>query len=183
MGIVLWRPVLGFESLYEVSNKGDIKSLNRVVNHPKSGKLTLKGKLIRQQDNGRGYKQVTLYKEGNKYCKRVNRLVAESFLPNPEKLTQVAHLDETRWNNSLSNLKWVTPKENANFPKFKKRISKSNKNGKLSKRVIQKDLEKNIIKVWDSVSECGRNGFNQGNVSSCCRGEKQKYKNYYWSYE
>ena len=99
----IWKDIPGYEGLYQVSNLGNVKSLFRYRR-----KLS-----IQTQPNG--YKAVVLYKNGNKKFKLVHRLVAEAFIPNPYKKPAVNHLDENRGNNVVSNLEWVTNKENQNY--------------------------------------------------------------------
>ena len=167
---------------YKVSNLGKILSLNY--------KNTGKAKLMNPSDNGRGYLRVCLYKNGeDKWC-LVHRLVAETFLPNPENLPQVNHKDEDKTNNFVflnedgtvnkekSNLEWKTPKENSNHGTRNERIAKAN-----SKRVLQFSLSGELIREWDSTQECGRNGFDQGAVAKCCRGEQKTHKGFRFMYK
>jgi hypothetical protein len=119
-GAERWLPVVGFEGLYEVSDYGRVQSVDRVValnNHPTLKQRTMKGRLLFQKTNlpaGRGYKrkQVALWKENREHTMNVARLVAEAFLPNPEMLPYVLHLDDDATNNRLSNLQWGDAAEN-----------------------------------------------------------------------
>lgn len=95
----IWKPIKGFEGLYEISSMGNVKSLRR----GKTMKTTL----------NRGYAYVGLHKDGfTRKCK-VHRLVAETFIPNPENKKDVNHKDYNRSNNNVENLEWMTRKENA----------------------------------------------------------------------
>ena len=185
-----WRTAIYHGEIYEgfeVSNLGRIKSLN----YHRSGK----SKLRKQSENTDGYLQVTLWKNGKYKTCKVHRLVAETFLENPENLPQVNHKDENKKNNFVflnedgsinkekSNLEWKSPKDNCNHGTRNERISKTNTNGKLSKRVLQLSLDGKLIREWESTNECGRNGFKQGNVASCCRGERKTHKGFRWKYK
>ena len=176
-----------YEGLYKVSNWGRILSLD--YNH------TGKPGLMNPVNVGTGYLQVGLWK--NKKTKRcyVHRLVAEAFLENPDNLPQVNHKDEDKTNNFVflnedgsvdkekSNLEWKNHRDNCNHGTRNERIAKAQTNGKQSKRVLQLSLDGDLIRVWESTQECGRNGFDQGHVAACCRGELKTHKGFRWEYE
>lgn len=175
-----------YEGLYKVSNLGRILSLNY--------RNTGKAELMNPSTNTDGYLQVRLRKNGERKTCYVHRLVAETFIPNPENLPQVNHIDEDKTNNFVflnedgtvnkekSNLEWKSPKDNDNHGTRNERISKTQTNGKQSKKVLQLSLSGELIREWPSTMECGRNGFSQSAVSRCCRGEKPQYKGYKWCY-
>ena len=95
-----WRDIKGYEGLYQISNKGRVKSLN----YKRTGK-----EKIRKPGKRRGYFFITLYKKGEKPKSfDIHRLVAEHFLPNPDNLPVVNHKDENKLNNNVENLEWCT---------------------------------------------------------------------------
>lgn len=107
----IWKPIVQYEyykGLYEVSNKGRVRSLDRVDS---MGRLW-KGKIISAKDNGKGYKAVHLYKNSKNKQVYLHRLVAHAFVPNPENKPDVNHEDGNKSNNTPENLKWTTKKEN-----------------------------------------------------------------------
>ena len=106
-----WRPIKGYEGLYEVSNTGEIKSLPKVRKNG-SGYYIQKEKLLRQSNTTTGYKKVELVKDGKRKSLKVHRLVAQAFIPNPQNKPQVNHLDGNKINNNVSNLEWATISEN-----------------------------------------------------------------------
>ena len=196
MGIEIWRTAIvngePWEN-YQVSNFGKIMSL-------KYGR-TGKSKLKRLNKTKTGYQQVRLSKNGKKDTFYVHRIVAETFLPNPENLPQVNHKIEGDKGKSINmvffnkdgtidkertTIEWVTVKENINYATRNERagkaISKANTNGKLSKKVLQFTLDDEFVREWPSLAECGRNGFCQGHVSRCCRGERKSHKGFKWCY-
>ena len=97
-----WRAVPGYEGLYEVSNKGNVRNVR-------------KNTLMRLPKNKYGYIQVGLSKNGIRTMFQVHRLVAQAFLPNPDNLPQVNHLDEDKTNNNVTNLEWCDAKYNNNY--------------------------------------------------------------------
>lgn len=109
----IWKSVVGYEGIYEVSNLGRVRSIDRYVNN-KSGKQIRKGKLLKIHKSYRGYLRVILSKECKIRYLFVHKLVAQAFIPNPNNYEQIDHLDGDKTNNNANNLEWVTPKENSN---------------------------------------------------------------------
>lgn len=202
-----WRDIKGYEGLYQVSNEGRVKSLDRTV---KSwwGTQFVAGRLLKPHTNKRGYSQVALCKNGKISVKLVHRLVAEAFIPNLDNKPCIDHIVPLRdgGTNHVENLHWCTYKENINNPKTikimvewansdknKKRVSeqfKGNKNpnfykkGKpnlaLSKKIyVYKNGE--LVGEYISASEAARQlGLNQGSISKCCNGGFLDYKKNKW---
>lgn len=119
----IWKPIVGWEGLYEVSNLGNIRSLDKYVNSgiKNNIKVLRKGQLLKIRIN-QGYLEVTLtHNNKRKYCK-VHRLVAQTFIPNPDNLPQINHKDENPLNNNVENLEWCTAKYNCNYGTRNNRI-------------------------------------------------------------
>lgn len=114
-----WKSVSGYEGFYEVSDLGNVKSCDRTVEVKKCERYrngftkVQKGRLLKQWES-RGYKHVTLHKDGNPVQFQVHRLVAKEFVVNddPHLKIQVNHKDGNKGNNKSENLEWVTPREN-----------------------------------------------------------------------
>lgn len=108
-----WRPVPGYEGLYEVSNLGRVRSHDRWVLRGFGRKALWKGRILKPRLGSKGHLFVTLYNEDNGSHRSVHRLVAEAFLPNPEALPVARHLDDDKENNRLDNLSWGTFRDNS----------------------------------------------------------------------
>ena len=111
----VWKDIKGFEGQYQVSNLGRVKSLERTVEYERFGRLVKEtvNEIILSQCKDPLQKRyiVLLYKNGVKYSRRVHRLVAEAFVPNPENLKSVIHKDGNLINNEASNLLWSSSRE------------------------------------------------------------------------
>ena len=181
----IWRTAVYdsevYEGLYKVSNLGRILSLNY--------RNTGKAELMKPFDNGKGYLQVGFWKNGEYKRCYVHRLIAFTFLENPENKPEVNHKDEDKTNNFVflnedgsadkekSNLEWVWHIDNINHGTHNERMAKT-----LSKKVLQLSLSGDLFREWESTNECGRNGFNQGHVAACCRGERKTHKGFRFMY-
>lgn len=111
----IWKEIEGYEGEYEVSNLGNVRSLN----YRRSGKL----KLLKQYTDKKGYEYVRLSKNGKGKIYKVHRLVAMAFIPNPDNLPIVNHIDECKNNNMVSNLEWCTVAYNNTYGTARKRAS------------------------------------------------------------
>ncbi|MFJ5713154.1 NUMOD4 motif-containing HNH endonuclease [Neobacillus sp. NPDC093127] len=106
--VTTWKDIVGYEGLYQVSNQGDVKGLDRKGVDGRD----LKGKVLKPKMNTCGYLQVNLCKNRIKKFLYVHRLVAKAFLNNPNGFSQVNHIDGVKTNNNLENLEWVSPTTN-----------------------------------------------------------------------
>ena len=184
----IWRTAIYdgeiYEGLYQVSNLGRFKNLNY--------RNTGKAELLNPGTNKDGYLQVCLSKNGEYKMCLVHRLIAETFLPNPEnkpyinhkiegdkgkKINMVIFNEDGTVNKERTTIEWVTRKENNNYGTRNERIAKTK-----SKRVLQFSLSGELIREWDSTAECGRNGFKQSCVCDCCNGKLPHYKGFLWMY-
>ncbi len=112
MILEFWLPVRGYENYDEVSNFGNVKSLDRFVSAKSNGKRFQKGVVLRPGKDSRGYLQVCLNLNGENKMHLVHRLVVKSFMANDGLRNDVNHMDSDRTNNNLENLEWVTKSEN-----------------------------------------------------------------------
>lgn len=164
----IWKNIKGYTN-YMVSNMGRVKSLN----YNKTGKE----KLLKPQTDKNGYLFVGIRKNGKRKYKKIHRLVAEAFIPNPNNYPCVNHKSEIKTQNNVENLEWCDHKYNINYGtrNIRSKISQS-------KTVV---AYKNGVEVlrFSSTAEAQRNGYNSGNISCCCRGIYKQYKGYKWQYK
>ena len=166
----IYKDIKDLEGLYQVSNFGNVMSLNY--------NRTEKPKLLKPCVDGKGYLLVNLCKDGKPKMFRVHRLVAETFLINPENLPCINHKDEDKTNNSVENLEYCTYEYNCNYGTRTERAAKAQ-----SKPVLQFTLDGEFIREWQSMTECTRNGFDQSNVCNCCQGKRKSAYGYIWKYK
>lgn len=112
----IWKDVPGYSGLYQVSNNGRVKSLNRRVNGPKCNGRNVRERILKPACNSYGYKTVALYDGKKRTTKTIHRLVALAFIPNPDGKPEIDHINAIRTDNRAENLRWVTRKENGTNP-------------------------------------------------------------------
>ena len=140
----IWRPIDGYEGLYEVSNTGLIRSLDRFVGN----RNRIKGKILSIQIEKGGYCSVALSKYGKMKRYKIHRLVAQAFIPNPEGLSQINHKDEDKTNNRVENLEWCDAKYNINYGnRLNKSLLTKSEKGYIDFNMIGLD-RKEYGKIW-----------------------------------
>lgn len=163
-----FRDVPGYEGTYEVSNLGRIRRNE---------------KILRPIKNKDGYLLVNLCKNGIMRKARIHRLVAYAFIPNPQNLPCINHKDEDKTNNAVNNLEWCTYEYNTNYGTRNERAGEKISE-KLSKPVLQFDLNGSIIKEWPSTIKVEEElGINQGSISHCCLGHRNSAGGFIWKYK
>lgn len=175
--------------MYEVSNKGRVKKLERATVGTNGGKYHSKEKILKDNSNGTGYFQVWLRdNKGKRKDLYVHRLVAEAFIPNPEGKPQVNHKDEVKSNNCVDNLEWMTAKENMNYGTRNERISKRTKgtnkrgSGRKSKPVAQYTEDGELVEIWTSTKEAAHQlGFGWSSIGNSARTHKT-FRGFVWKY-
>ena len=171
----IWRPIKGYETYYEVSNYGNVRSLDRIVVYSDGRKRLWKRRIIKPVKDKDGYLLCSLCKNGQNKTVKIHRLVAEEFITNPNNLPVINHKDENKDNNYAGNLEWCDGKYNANYGTRNKRIVETQ-----SKPVLQIDLETNqIVAEYPSTAEASRQlKISHSGISMCCNGKLKAYKGF-----
>ena len=179
----IWKDVVGYEGLYQVSNLGRIKSLNRYIKTKNNSILHVNEKILKQTIKYGAGKlprpQVNLCKNCKNNSLLVSRIVAKAFLPNPDNLPQVNHKDENPSNNNVNNLEWCTEEYNHNYGTRNERQAKS-----LQKKIIAYDKDTNIcIGIFNSIKEAAKIlGCDDSCITKVCKGKNKYHKKYIFKY-
>ena len=153
----VWQDVKGYEGLYQVSNLGRVKSLEREIGHRYKGKTrTIPERVMHICDNGNGYKVVYLTKDKARRVKYIHRLVAESFINKPIGKEYVNHKDCKPSNNRVDNLEWCTQEENIQHSAEHMRKPRKNyKLGSTGEKYITFRKDKKVYRVTIKKKEYG----------------------------
>ena len=172
-----WADIQGYEGIYQVSDLGHVRSLDRTINHPHCGKVRRKGKILKHVKNADGYDGVFLYINGKSKRCAVHRLVAETFCEKPEGNVEVNHLNENREDNRASNLEWISHADNVRYGTcIEKRAKAFRKPG------IATD-KNGVEHRFESLTDAAKHfGFLRGEISRCCRGIYKTYHDMTWRY-
>ena len=179
-----WKDIKGYEGFYQVSDCGNVRSLERDVYYSNGAVHHLKEKILVPNLDRGGYQNVGLYKNGEIKKMRVHRLVAEAFLPNPENEPQINHKDEVKINNSVENLEWCTASYNINFGTRNVRMIQNRRSYKLgdspsAKAVFCVELNK----TFDCAKRAGEElGIDSSAIGKACKGKLKTTGGFHWRY-
>ena len=177
----IWKDVPNYEGLYMVSDKGRIKSIDRIIVRSNGRPYIYKGKIL----PGRimfGYQIVQLCNLGNEKQFRVHRLVGIAFIPNPENKPEINHKDGIKSNNWTDNLEWNTPSENI-IHSFKY-LNRKRSRAWLGKTGAEHPISKKVIdisngKIYDSLRQCAtRNNMKSVTLGNMLRGHRRNKTNF-----
>ena len=161
--MIIWKPIPDFEDLYEVSNTGEIRSINPRYKNKS---------ILRQNTSNKGYKYVCLCRKGTQKTMSVHRIVASVFVQNPYNLPCVNHKDENKENNNAENLEWCSYYYNNVYGQ---RLTKS----ALKKSIPVKCVETGII--YSSAYAAQREtGTKQSGIWQCCHGQRKTANGFHW---
>ena len=148
------KDIAGYEGLYAVTSCGKVWSYKNE-------------KFLTPKHSVKGYLFVSLSKDGKVKNYRIHRLVAEAYLPNPENLPQVDHIDNDKTHNYVNNLQWITNRDN----------NRKSKN----KPILQYTIEGEFVREWQSTTDVGREV--KSNICQCLKGRTKSAYGYIWKYK
>ena len=181
-----WRDVVGYEGLYQVSNHGRVKSLDRQVRN-KNGMTLIRGQILSPGHVGyKGqYCQVALWKENQKKLYLVHRLVAVAFHPNPDNMPEVNHIDENTLNNRADNLEWITMERNKRYGTCIQRGAEKRRGKPIGGHpILQYTTEGVFIAKHASAIEAAAHvGGNNSLICRCANGKLKSSCGFVWKWE
>lgn len=177
-----WKEIKGYEGYYKVSDTGIVFSMERIVPDSAHGTRIVRERILKQAESKsnkrvgqQGYYVVNLRKYGNADVRFVHRLVAEAFIPNPENLPTINHIDGDKHNNSVDNLEWVSSSEN-NIHAIEQKLRRPR-----GSAVAQLTLNGELIKTYRSICEASREtGIGRCLISHCVNNRVNSAGNYLW---
>ena len=173
-----FKDIEGYENYYQISNCGRVKSVERKVFRKNGTLYSQKEQYIKLTINKNGYYYVTLRKNNKIKTFLVHRIVAKAFIPNPNKLPQVNHINENKLDNKICNLEWCDNLYNENYGTGKTRAGLLHR-----KAVIQYDKDNNFIYKFNSGIDAEREtNIDNASISRCCYGKQHKAGGYYWRF-
>ena len=181
----IWKDIIGYEGLYKISNYGKVKRIKFINN--KTNKLC--EKILKESDNGNGYKLVSLCKNNKRKNYYVHRLVAENFLENPNNYKEVNHKDNNKCNNISDNLEWCNRSYNVKYSYDKgfhvapkPMLGKKGKNHPIAKLVKQYDLQGNFIEEYESANLASiETGICYTSIKKCRCGKQKTAGGFIWT--
>lgn len=175
----IWKDVVGYENLYQVSNYGRIKSLDMKLVYKRHKNTTFrirKGKILTPAIMKNGYLRVEMSKNGVHKLNLVHRIVALSFIPNPNNYSEINHINCIKSDNRVENLEWVSSSQN-------KKHAFDNKLYKIEKPIVQ-IKDGNIIKEWKSATQINKElGYSAQNIGKVALGKRKNAYGYQWKYK
>lgn len=193
----IWKNIVGYEGLYQVSNLGRIRSLDRISKRNSISTRRIRGTIMKTHKYTNGYLFISLCKDGEKKHFLIHRLVAMAFIPCCTEGYEVNHKNEKKTDNCVDNLEWITHKQNINYGTMIERrtlhsnfkginnpmFGRKGANNPNSKPVLQFDLNGNLIRRWDCAKDIKRElGFNDSSIVKVAKGKQKTSYGFIWKY-
>jgi uncharacterized C2H2 Zn-finger protein len=171
----IWKDAKDYEQYLKVSNLGRVFRKEREWITGKGLKRKYIGKII-EPSIMRGYCYIPV----GRFQRNLHRIIANTFIPNPNDLKQVNHINGIKSDNRIENLEWISPSDNQKHA-YKFGFKKPTR--KLAKLIFQYDLNNNFVKKWDCITDAHKSGFNRAAIIRCAKGKQITSYGYKWSYE
>lgn len=174
----IWKDIIEYEGLYQISSHGRVKSMKRKAINGKGILRTVREKYLKLIEQ-RGYLYAALYKDGVSKWYLVHRLVGNAFIPNERGLPFINHKDENKHNNHVDNLEWCDRKYNNSYGTHNERVAKAR-----MLPVVKLDMEGRYIRTYQSAKDAEiDNGLSKGQICKCCKGKRASAGGFKWKYK
>lgn len=171
----IWKPITGYEGLYEVSNLGRVRSLDR---RDSLGRMRF-GKVLKQNDDGNGYPFIALHNNGKTKQMHIHRIVANAFLGEMPNGYTVNHIDENKHNNHADNLEYLTPLDNLRHGTAIKRMGEKHR-----KKLIAKVISTGEVERYNSLNEAAvALGCDRSNIGHAANKRQKQACGRTWEFE
>lgn len=175
----IWKSIVETDGKYEISNFGNLRSVDRYAKVCGGGKRLVKGQTVTPARCSNGYLELQASMGAKRKCLLVHRLVAQYFIPNPDSLPEVNHKDENPRNNCVDNLEWCTPKYNCNYGTRNQRCMEK----VIKKPVRQLSLGGKLIRIYPMIKDAMRaTGIDETQIGRVCKGKNKTAGGYKWEY-
>ena len=193
-----WRDIPHYEGLYQVSNLGQIRSIDRFVRRGIGTTKMLKGIILNPLFQRNGYMFVILSKNGKTKRMAIHRAVALAFIPNPDNKSEVNHINEDKRDNRVSNLEWITIHDNRCYgTRIERGIANRDQTGKKngmfgrkgamnpqSRKILQYDLSGNFIREYENIRIAAEmTNSNPSSISRVAKGYIKQTNSFIWRYK
>lgn len=163
----VWADIEGYENLYAISSKGRCWSYKT-------------NKFLKETINNDGYLRFSLFKNGKHQRYLAHRLVAKSFVANPNQYPEINHINENVKDNYVENLEWCTHKQNINYGSRNKKVSMALKNNQNSAKRVQNI---DTLNIYDSLTKAEKEtGISKAQICLCCKFKAKTAGGYHWRY-
>lgn len=182
MEVEIWKDIKGFVGSYQVSNLGRVRSIKRSIVYSNGRVHIVEEKILKLNPDRKNYMRACLVDVNKKkHNKQVHRLVAQAFIPNPNNLPQVNHLNEIHYDNNIANLEWCTAEYNLNYGNRNRLASEARGKG-----ILQLAMDGEFIRHHSGTRNAARslnlNPDSGANIAACANHKRRNAYGYKWEW-